>query len=1245
MAGQNTKLALYLALAALGIFAQVAQALLIRENLVVFYGNEVSLGAFFGSWLMWVAAGSASVLLWRRQRWIAQPLPLLRALLLSLPLLLAVQIIATRLVRRLLEVSATEFVPLGELFVAILVITLPTSLAVGLAFPLACKALEQAQATTPGGATPATVRAVSGLYIVDALGALAGGVLFTFVMIEWLGVWRSLGALGLLLGATVLLLAGGWRRPAVPFAAAIGLLGAALLATPLGGLVSAQMEAARFSSLQPGLQLLDSVETRYGHVAFARHDGQISLVNDGRITASFPSPDQAQQDAAYFYAQAAGARRVLLFGGLAGGLAEELLRYPVDRVEVVEEDRLAFERLRPWLPAATRAALEDPRLVLHFMDGRRFANALPVTSAYDLVVVLAADPASAHSNRYFTREFYQAMQRAMAPAGVLCTSVSSASNYLGREVRSYSGSVYRTLSAVFPDLAVMPGDEHVYCAAALSGRVSDDPRVLEQRYLDTPLQERRFPSMGFLSLLPADQVSFVRRQLQAEGGELNTDARPVTYYLNMLLWGKFSGSGFVEWLESVRRMGPWPYLVPPAVIILVLLLHHAAGGVPQPRRRRQAATLALILLGMVAMALQLALLFSYQAHVGFMFGRIALLNGIFMTGLALGAGALGRRLAHRPRPGVPLAGLLALTAAAVSLLPLLLAWLGNLDSSAQEAAYLLLCLLAGLLTGTGFPLGVALAHQDTGEILATSGLIGAADDLGGAAGGLLTGALLVPLLGIAGSCYLLGAVALLALLPLLHAELAAAAAPRLQARGYRAFPWGGFSRLLLFCTLSLFGLMLIATGSTPPVQLRFDDSVLADVSGSQSFGLRTTPLPHYLGRDDGAPPAAGSADTVTLATLPVAADIRGYAGPLSLLVAVDRTGVLRGVRLLDSAESPSYTGGLDEWLAGLAGAGVASAPLGLARIDALSGATVSSAAALATVNRAVQAGGEMAFGKQFATAETAVDGRAWLRPGFLLTLVLVLAFFPVYRSGSEGARLAYQATVLAVLGFGLNNLVTEVDLVNLSRGHFPAFATAPEHWLLLVFALVTLPLFGQAYCGYVCPFGALQEFISRIGRRLYLRRYPVHAVELRARYLKFLLLALLLCAVWLSDDATWSTFNPMQHLFGGHLPPWMILISALALLGALFYYRFWCRYFCPFGAFLALGNKLALLRRLAPQRRFEHCDLGVRDEYDIDCLHCHRCLTGKDFGLRAPAGGSRTGTGLEWKQDSGGNPAARAQPD
>ena len=194
------------------------------------------------------------------------------------------------------------------------------------------------------------------------------------------------------------------------------------------------------------------------------------------------------------------------------------------------------------------------------------------------------------------------------------------------------------------------------------------------------------------------------------------------------------------------------------------------------------------------------------------------------------------------------------------------------------------------------------------------------------------------------------------------------------------------------------------------------------------------------------------------------------------------------------------------------------------------------------------------------------------------------------------------------LGFWLNVLVTEVDLAHLTQGSMPSPYASLLHFILIGFTIVITLLLGQVYCGYICPFGALQEFISRIGRHFYLRSEPEQHLERRMRYLKYLLLAGMLAGYWLTRDMFWVSFNPMQHFFAFNFSGWLLPITVISLLGALFYYRFWCRYFCPFGAFLAFGNKIALLRKWAPQRDYTRCDLGVDDDYDIDCIRCHRCV-------------------------------------
>ncbi len=1212
MPRQSLRRAVFLAILVLGAYSQIVQALLIRESLVVFYGNEVSLGAFYGSWLLWITLGSLAMAHWRERAWVRQPLPTLRLLMLLLPLLLVVQIVGLRGVRWLLDVSPTQFVPLGQLFLSLFLATLPSGLVIGLAFPLACKALQPAQEGEEENRE--TVKAVSWLYIMDASGALLGGVLFTFVLIQWFGVWRTIGLVALLLVTVVWLLERGAGRMLQLSLGLLALGGLLLLATPLADRVDRAMEKLRFATLQPGLELIDAVETRYGHRALARLGDQYSLVVDGQISASFPLPRQTAQEAAYLYSQTRGARRILMFGGLASGLATELLRYPVERIDLVEQDRRAFGMLKPWLPEETRRSLQDPRLHLHFQDGRRFANRLNPDAGYDLVLVLDDVPTSAYSNRYFTLEFYRNLARAMWPEGVFCTQVSSASNYMGREVRSYTGSVYHTLQQVFPEVAIRPGDEVLFCASRATGVVSEDPEVLKERYQAVPLKERNFPAEGFFSLLPPGHIAWLREQLESEPGEINSDAAPVTYYLNMLLWGKFSASWFVDWLEGLRRMGAWPYLLPLGLFVLLWMLRSSLEGRSRPRREQQAATLALVVLGLVAMAVQLILLFSYQSHVGFMFGRIALLNALFMTGLALGAGGLGQRLARSRRAGLWLALLLGLVAAALWVLPALLDQVARAPGAWQESIYLALCLASGLLTGIGFPLGVDAAQRDTGEVVSTSGIVQAADNFGGAVGGLLTGALLVPLLGVAGSSRLLACMALMALVPVLYARYVPVHLRALEIRGSRAFPWSGLGWLLLFAVLTQYGWNLVRWAEQPPL-VHFDERLLEEVSGSRLFLEREEPFVHYLGAQQQAQ-LPNRAETASLSTLAAAPEVRGYAGPINLLLAVDREGHLRGVHYIDSDETPSYIEGIEGWLANLAGMDLSQRGLDLERVDAITGATVTSRAALEAINRSVQAVGKAAFHREFAGAGKRAAKSAWLEPKFLVTLALLLIFFPIYLTGNEPARLLLQGASLLLLGLWLNTLVTEIDLVNLSQGHWPSWSDNPQRWLLLGFVALTGLLFGQAWCGYLCPFGAAQEFLSRLGRRLGLRRYARRPLETRLRFLKFLLLALLLPAVWWSGNSLWATFNPMQQAFDLPWQGWAAVLVILALLGSLFFVRFWCRYLCPMGAFLALGNKLALLQHLAPKRRFDHCDLGVRDEFDIDCIRCNRCLTGRDYGVR-----------------------------
>ncbi|MBF0295182.1 MAG: FMN-binding protein, partial [Magnetococcales bacterium] len=967
----------------LGGFSQIAQALLAREFLVAFHGNEISIGAFYGGWLGWIGLGA-----WTGMRRPAGER--IAALAAILPLALAGQIVAIRLVRLLWETPAGEFIPLGYLLAAALLLTAPTGWILGMLFPMACK-----NQPNTGGVTT--------LYVMEALGALAGALLFVFVLVERLQAWPILGITAAALGAAILAASPPGRRFAGSMTLTAGLI---LGVTPIGPYLQQEMERLRFQAVHPGLHLVASVESRLGHTALGARGQQFSVISDGRIGASFPNSTRMAMEAAFFVSQAETPRRILLFGGVADGLATALLRHPsVERLVAVEEDQTAFAMIRPHLPFP----LDDPRLSLNFSDGRAFVNRMEQTEPPDLVLILAGDPFSARANRYFTREFYTRLREVMAPQGVLCTRVGAASNYLGREVRSYSGTTFHTLKAVFGRVMVVPGDQHTFCASAADGPVSSDPAILAQRYARNQ-PEGEIPPAGFLSQwLPEARTAQLLQRLEDEEVTLNTDLNPVTFFLNMVLWGKFTASGMGEFLDLARRLGPWPYLAPVLVFLALFPL-----APPGAQRDRLGIGFTLGILGAVAMAMQLMILLGFQTRFGHLFGQLALLNGVFMAGLALGA-----RLpspAGRAAPRLA-AALTTMALLGVSFTPLL-------QASPATGAWLFFALaaLTGVAAGSGFPLAVRLAAQATPSPLQSGGLAEAADHLGGALGGVLAGGLLIPVLGFAGSGKLLAGLTLLAIVPLLpmpqihhHPAFRTRLRPSFANTSVTAIAW------LVLLTALLLG--AVARQTAPGPRTTFDESLLGQVSGSASFTYRETPFPHYLGLGNAQPA------TITLATLPVVPDVRGFAGPLNLLIALDAEGILRGARLVESRETPSYIRGIEEWLASLTGRNLHHGPLGLDRLDGMSGATITGQAALTTINRAARAAMPVGFGTQLANWNDA-DGRpARLQPESLAALLLFLLAIPVHLRGERRERLLFLLTALLILGLTHNSLLTEVDVV------------------------------------------------------------------------------------------------------------------------------------------------------------------------------------------------------------------------
>jgi polyferredoxin len=207
---------------------------------------------------------------------------------------------------------------------------------------------------------------------------------------------------------------------------------------------------------------------------------------------------------------------------------------------------------------------------------------------------------------------------------------------------------------------------------------------------------------------------------------------------------------------------------------------------------------------------------------------------------------------------------------------------------------------------------------------------------------------------------------------------------------------------------------------------------------------------------------------------------------------------------------------------------------------------------------------------------------------------------------------------LVISGFWLNTQYSFAQIVSLLGGKFP-----PLDFSIAFLLVVILPLFlilvGNLYCGYLCPFGALQELIGDL-RPESLKSSPSPRAWRYARTAKYVTLFILVLLFVRNLNPAVASSDFLVTIFrgGDQGKALMWAIACLAL--AFFFPRFWCRTLCPAGAFLSLLNGVRGPKRIAPKRKIKLCPYGVTAASELDCICCDRCRSPAPPDVRrAPA--------------------------
>jgi polyferredoxin len=177
--------------------------------------------------------------------------------------------------------------------------------------------------------------------------------------------------------------------------------------------------------------------------------------------------------------------------------------------------------------------------------------------------------------------------------------------------------------------------------------------------------------------------------------------------------------------------------------------------------------------------------------------------------------------------------------------------------------------------------------------------------------------------------------------------------------------------------------------------------------------------------------------------------------------------------------------------------------------------------------------------------------------------------------------------------------------------------------VLWAFVLVSLLLWGRGtFCGWLCPFGALQELTGKMAQRLHLPQLRIKPrLDARLKRIKYVALAGIVASAFFSSEITdrlveLEPFKTAVTL--NFVRSWPYVVYALGLLLASgVVYKFFCRYLCPFGASLALLGQFRLLdwipRRAecgTPCQTCRHrCDYqAIQSGGEVVYAECFQCM-------------------------------------
>jgi transcriptional regulator of nitric oxide reductase len=347
-------------------------------------------------------------------------------------------------------------------------------------------------------------------------------------------------------------------------------------------------------------------------------------------------------------------------------------------------------------------------------------------------------------------------------------------------------------------------------------------------------------------------------------------------------------------------------------------------------------------------------------------------------------------------------------------------------------------------------------------------------------------------------------------------------------------------------------------------------------------------------------------------TFDLAKDIVGFNGPINLLVSTDKKGRIKNIKLKEHEEELLFIEDillkkhkfLDSFKKNITHKDIEIREDKKIRIGkdifAKTGATVTATGIAESVKKSLEIIDREYISKKIIGSEKKKGKNKIIKALKDVDIYFILCFFiaAIISFYTKNIKLRNIIMILSIiyLGFHKNQMISIINFIRLIFLYPIPFWRRLDFYLFFFGAIISSIFIGRIYCNYICPFGALQEWLSKIPFLKFIKLHTSPGFEKKFRNMRYIILLILIGGALIFKKVSFASiepfgttfsllrgisfsFNPFKITFNliGDTLRYIALVIILA--GVLLKIRFWCRYFCAVGAILAfLENKLRFLK-------------------------------------------------------------------